>query len=743
MTAIAVIINRKHEKHADSALWQSFKTSFPQAVFFFTDYSGHATELSEKVAAQKNTIIVAVGGDGTINEVVNGMMLVSAEIRDTLSLAILPIGTGNDFVKSTGLNHSMEMLIQAIQQNKSIQIDLGSVTYQEKGESKTRFFANIADAGIGGLVAKKFLGLVRWLPANLAYQISILRAFLGFKHAKVEIKGDNFEYKGKLLSLCAANGQWFGSGLGIAPHADIRDGHLAFVILGDVSLFDYLKYLPKVKKKAFISHPSLFYYKGKYCDINVLEGENLIELDGEFLGSAPAKMNIHPKAISLIGMITFLLLFLPALLFSQPLRDSKQFLYTVSKNELIENTTSVFTFKLDFNHQTPFHCASIAWNENHKKEKPNASFLFSFSKDSIVWTKWESLVFDEHAIDIRDQFATNLIFFEKDYPFVKMQLVDSQIKTSNAIEELKINFFSPGMESAATSFQEPFVEKSSCACPQPKFKSRVDWRCPQGPTSPSLTTVSHLIVHHSAGTNVSNDWGAIVLAIWNLHVYTNGWADVGYNWLISPDGTLFEGRGGGDNVLGAHFCGKNTGTMGVCLIGTYTNVNPPDTMMKKLSEIFAWKACQRSVDPNIQSFHASTGFNLFGISGHRDGCSTECPGQKVYDQISLIRKSTQDNLTACSATYVDEMPEGLDWINIRPNPVQNTESHIDFFLSQLQPFSYQILNSQGQFLLEEKLSVQLGLNSFTIKNIQNLPKGTYLIRFQFGQKVRTKTLLVP
>ena len=436
-------------------------------------------------------------------------------------------------------------------------------------------------------------------------------------------------------------------------------------------------------------------------------------------------------------------LFFPALLFSQSLRDSKQLFYTISKNELIGNSTSLFTFKLNFKHETPFHCASVAWNENHEREKPNTSFLFSFSKDSIVWTKWESLLFDEHAIDIRDQFATNLIFFEKAYPFVKIQLVNNQKNTANSIEELKINFFSPGIEPVATSFQEPFVEKSSCACPQPKFKSRTDWRCPQGPTSPSLTTVSHLIVHHSAGTNVSNDWSAIVLAIWNLHVYTNGWADVGYNWLISPDGTLFEGRGGGDNVLGAHFCGKNTGTMGVCLIGTYTNVNPPDTMMKKLSEIFAWKACQRSVDPNVQMLHASTGFNLFGISGHRDGCSTECPGQKVYDQISLIRKSTQNNLIACSATSVNEMPEGLDWINIRPNPMQNSESYIDIFLSRALPFNYQILNLQGQLIAQETPLVQLGLNSFSLKNMQRFPKGTYLIKLQFGQKGITKTWVVP
>lgn len=69
-----------------------------------------------------------------------------------------------------------------------------------------------------------------------------------------------------------------------------------------------------------------------------------------------------------------IVLFFPALLFSQSLRDSKQLFYTISKNELIGNTTNVFTFKLNFEHETPFHCASVAWNENHEREKPNTSF---------------------------------------------------------------------------------------------------------------------------------------------------------------------------------------------------------------------------------------------------------------------------------------------------------------------------------------------------------------------------------
>jgi hypothetical protein len=442
-----------------------------------------------------------------------------------------------------------------------------------------------------------------------------------------------------------------------------------------------------------------------------------------------------------INLFLFILFF-PVLLMSQSLRDSKQRIITLSEESIINNEANLFTFSLDFKHETPFHCASVAWTENHEGEKPNSHFLFSFSKDSVKWTPYESLLSDEHAVDIRDQFATNLLFFEKEYQFVKVQVVDGNGKVSKNVSKIKINFFSPGMEPAASSLQETVSEKSSCACPQPKFKSRVDWRCPQGPTSPSITTVSHLVVHHSAGTNVSNDWSAIVLAIWNLHVYTNGWADVGYNWLISPDGTLFEGRGGGDNVMGAHFCGKNSGTMGVCLIGTYTNATPPDTMMAKLSEIFAWKACQRSIDPNTQTFHASTGFNLFGISGHRDGCATECPGQKVYDQITLIRKTSQNKVLACSATATKQWPDGLEWINIRPNPISDTESYLDVYLSKTGPFLFQIIGMDGQILMEEKPLIQTGINSLSLKNMANLPKGNYAVKLQFGQKVVTKTVVV-
>jgi hypothetical protein len=161
-------------------------------------------------------------------------------------------------------------------------------------------------------------------------------------------------------------------------------------------------------------------------------------------------------------------------------------------------------------------------------------------------------------------------------------------------------------------------------------------------------SVTHLIVHHSAGSNTSANWDATVLSIWNSHVNTNGWSDIGYNWLVAPNGDLYEGRGGGNNVIGAHFCGTNGNTMGTCMLGTYTSVNVTDTARATLVKVLGWKCCNSNINPTAQSLHTSSGLNLFNISGHRDGCSTECPGNQVYATLPQIRTEVQSYITACA-----------------------------------------------------------------------------------------------
>src|SRR5689334_8596277 len=180
--------------------------------------------------------------------------------------------------------------------------------------------------------------------------------------------------------------------------------------------------------------------------------------------------------------------------------------------------------------------------------------------------------------------------------------------------------------------------------PKPPVVTRTEWGCPDGQItthgSLSYTTVTHLIVHHtfSPSVAVNGDWAALVRSIWHSHVFTNGWADIGYNYVIDQNGIIYEGRAGGDNVLGAHFSGVNGGTMGVVIIGDFTSTAPPAAALGSLKKILAWKADQRGIDPTGQSLHASSGLMLKNISGHRDGPgATECPGDSFYPMLPGIR----------------------------------------------------------------------------------------------------------
>lgn len=178
---------------------------------------------------------------------------------------------------------------------------------------------------------------------------------------------------------------------------------------------------------------------------------------------------------------------------------------------------------------------------------------------------------------------------------------------------------------------------------------RADWgctpeRCPVR-EAPIYTTVTHLVVHHSAGANTASDWAAVVRSIWVLHVQGNGWNDIGYNYLVDPNGVLYEGRAGGDGVLGAHFSAVNGGTMGVCLMGTFSRIAPPQASVDTLRRLLYAQALRWKIDPGGRSLHAASRLMLNNISGHRDaGLSpqasgtTECPGNGVYALLAGLRQ---------------------------------------------------------------------------------------------------------
>lgn len=319
---------------------------------------------------------------------------------------------------------------------------------------------------------------------------------------------------------------------------------------------------------------------------------------------------------------------------------------------------------------TPFLAFSATW------EGTEGPIHVRFSEDGQRWGEWALLQLDGHAEQTPENRVSELYFAPAGSRWVEVDPL------SAGMEAMVLHFFNPGDTRAQQQKQAPSAigERSPvyCPCPQPPFEGRDDW-CPSGTCPPDPTPVgtnpTHLIIHHSAGTNTSNDWAAVVRAIWDFHTGVNGWDDVGYNWLIDPNGVLYEGRG--DDRLGAHFCGTNGATMGVCVMGDYTNISPTTEAKATLAHLLAWKSCDINVDPQGTALHSSSNLQLMRISGHRDGCSTACPGDAFYPELPDIRDAVVafiDNLCAAiapprnlMATVAADTSVMLEWLDESDN----------------------------------------------------------------------------
>lgn len=191
------------------------------------------------------------------------------------------------------------------------------------------------------------------------------------------------------------------------------------------------------------------------------------------------------------------------------------------------------------------------------------------------------------------------------------------------------------------------------SCDEPMSVPQSVWR--EGLPAPSytrgFTEVRHMVVHHSAGSNTDTDYTRVVRNIYIFHTQSNGWSDMGYNYLIAQDGTIFDGRdpldGPQDEVVGAHFCGRNANTMGVCLLGTYSQLAPPVPALRSLIQLFTWKAAKDNLDPTAFLAHPANP-SLGVIAGHRNGCATECPGQQTFNRLDSLRQEVDMQVLTCT-----------------------------------------------------------------------------------------------
>lgn len=243
----------------------------------------------------------------------------------------------------------------------------------------------------------------------------------------------------------------------------------------------------------------------------------------------------------------------------------------------------------------------------------------------------------------------NLIIFDR--PVEEISFYPATIRG-----EVSFSFFNASREKKSLTKSlrttRP-LHPTTNACEEPAFVPQADWRegLPAPTYTRATTAVEHVIVHHSATYNNLTNYENVVRNIYLFHTQDNGWSDIGYNYLIAQDGTIFKGRSAGaqwvknDNIRGAHFCGKNSNTMGICLLGNYETAQPADTAVASLVKLTAWKLNKENLDPYGESAHP-TSANLATIAGHRNGCATACPGDNLYARLNEIRDSVADYLAA-------------------------------------------------------------------------------------------------
>jgi diacylglycerol kinase (ATP) len=263
----------------------------------YTDRQGHAEHLATLIHADTSMLIV-VGGDGVLHEVVNGLMRRDASRRPPILL--IPLGTGNDTARALGSKSRLRAIIRCLDKHHVVTWDVLQLSYTGlEGEPTTRYCINIADVGFGGHVMQHYSSRLREVPLGLGYVLASLRGFISSRPVPMHLTTGLQTREGTMLMACLCNSRWFGAGLGIAPLANPSDGLMDITLVGKVSPLTYLRYLPRLMLGKPIHDSRVEYLKTRVAIIKSPESAPL-EIDGEFVGFAPVTAQVVPSAIRFV-----------------------------------------------------------------------------------------------------------------------------------------------------------------------------------------------------------------------------------------------------------------------------------------------------------------------------------------------------------------------------------------------------------------------------------------------------------
>lgn len=257
-----------------------------------SEYPGHLAEAARDAG---DRLLVVVGGDGTMNEVVNGAAGTNAEI------AILPNGTGQDFGRTHAIPTGFDDAVRVALDGEVRPVDIGRVTVAGPGGDDTRYFANVGSAGMSGSVARRANSMSKRLGGRATFFSALTREFLAWQNTEVTVRLDgdptnSSVRRGAMHDVIVAIGRWHGGGMKLAPDASQDDGLFDVIFIGDVNKLDFLTTAPKLYNGKYLSHPKVDHARSATVTIDAAEPLP-VEVDGEPAGTTPAQFEVVPAAI--------------------------------------------------------------------------------------------------------------------------------------------------------------------------------------------------------------------------------------------------------------------------------------------------------------------------------------------------------------------------------------------------------------------------------------------------------------
>ena len=255
---------------------------------------GEITELTARAVANGAAKIVAVGGDGTVNEAVNGLLAADGA---SVELAVLPRGTGRDFARSLRIPSTLDRAIEVARDGAVRTIDAGSAQYVrwDGSPGETRF-ALFAGAGISGAIARRANSTSKAAGGRVSFMWATLAVFAGWKSAAVTLEVDGERRAGSMFEVLATIGDYAAGGMWVTPEALPDDGLFDVLLIGDVTKADFVRTFPKIYRGRHLSHPKIELLRGKTVRVDA-DTPLPVALDGEQPGTTPATFELVPSAV--------------------------------------------------------------------------------------------------------------------------------------------------------------------------------------------------------------------------------------------------------------------------------------------------------------------------------------------------------------------------------------------------------------------------------------------------------------